>query len=149
LLEWNQSLNRFYQPISNQRGTLIWKKLLMPLQLSLFLPVVVRGDRGQLVGVKGKKWHPEKPYGMTLCLAARSSWKGWWWYCSHIKMSRKKLLLVTSSIWMNETEITNAEYRKFHHTGARFLNNLECDSLHHGRWQRPRSRRWWYGWFCI
>jgi hypothetical protein len=23
LLEWNQSLNRFYQPISNQRGTLI------------------------------------------------------------------------------------------------------------------------------
>ena len=24
------------------------------------------GDRGQLVGVKGKKWHPEKPYGMTL-----------------------------------------------------------------------------------
>ena len=24
------------------------------------------GDRGELVGVKGKKWHPEKPYGMTL-----------------------------------------------------------------------------------
>ena len=23
-------------------------------------------DRGELVGVKGKKWHPEKPYGMTL-----------------------------------------------------------------------------------
>ena len=24
------------------------------------------GDRGELVGVKGKKWLPEKPYGMTL-----------------------------------------------------------------------------------
>ena len=23
-------------------------------------------DKGELVGVKGKKWHPEKPYGMTL-----------------------------------------------------------------------------------
>ena len=24
------------------------------------------GDKGELVGVKGRKWHPEKPYGMTL-----------------------------------------------------------------------------------
>ncbi|MBB1489912.1 gliding motility lipoprotein GldK, partial [Oceanospirillum sp. D5] len=23
-------------------------------------------DRGELVGVQGKKWHPEKPYGMEL-----------------------------------------------------------------------------------
>ena len=23
-------------------------------------------DRGELVGAKGKKWYPEKPYGMTL-----------------------------------------------------------------------------------
>jgi formylglycine-generating enzyme required for sulfatase activity len=23
-------------------------------------------DKGELVGVKGAKWHPEKPYGMTL-----------------------------------------------------------------------------------
>ena len=23
-------------------------------------------DKGELVGVKGKKWHPEKPFGMTL-----------------------------------------------------------------------------------
>lgn len=25
-----------------------------------------RGDLGQLVGVEGKNWHPEKPLGMTL-----------------------------------------------------------------------------------
>ena len=24
------------------------------------------GDRGELVGTKGKAWHPEKPFGMTL-----------------------------------------------------------------------------------
>ena len=24
------------------------------------------GNRGELVGAKGKKWHPEKPYGMAL-----------------------------------------------------------------------------------
>ena len=23
-------------------------------------------DKGELVGVKGKRWHPEKPYGMGL-----------------------------------------------------------------------------------
>ena len=23
-------------------------------------------DKGELVGVKGKRWHPEKPYGMSL-----------------------------------------------------------------------------------
>jgi hypothetical protein len=23
-------------------------------------------DKGELVGVKGRKWHPEKPFGMTL-----------------------------------------------------------------------------------
>ncbi len=30
-------------------------------------------DRGELVGVKGKKWHPEKPYGMD-------SNSGWCFY---------------------------------------------------------------------
>jgi hypothetical protein len=23
-------------------------------------------DKGELVGVKGKKWHPEKPFGMVI-----------------------------------------------------------------------------------
>ena len=29
-------------------------------------------DKGELVGVKGKKWHPEKPFGMSLVVL--SSW---------------------------------------------------------------------------
>ena len=33
--------------------------------LSLFISCG-KGDKGELVGVKGRKWHPEKPYGMTL-----------------------------------------------------------------------------------
>ena len=32
-------------------------------------------DKGELVGVKGKKWHPEKPYGMTLVPEAHSLWE--------------------------------------------------------------------------
>ena len=36
---------------------------------SLFVSILAScggSDKGELVGVKGKKWHPEKPYGMTL-----------------------------------------------------------------------------------
>ncbi len=69
-------------------------------------------DRGELVGVKGKKWHPEKPYGMALVpggafimgksdddLASRQD-------------APTKTVTVRS-FYMDETEITNSEYRQF------------------------------------
>jgi hypothetical protein len=34
--------------------------------LTLIISCGKSNDKGELVGVKGKKWHPEKPYGMTL-----------------------------------------------------------------------------------
>jgi hypothetical protein len=34
--------------------------------LTLLIGCGKTGDKGELVGVKGAKWHPEKPYGMTL-----------------------------------------------------------------------------------
>jgi hypothetical protein len=34
--------------------------------LALLVSCGKSGDKGELVGVKGGKWQPEKPYGMTL-----------------------------------------------------------------------------------
>ena len=34
--------------------------------LTLLISCGKSSDKGELVGVKGGKWHPEKPYGMTL-----------------------------------------------------------------------------------
>ena len=34
--------------------------------LSIFLSSSCGNKRGELIGVKQKKWFPEKPYGMTL-----------------------------------------------------------------------------------
>ena len=72
------------------------------------------GDRGQLVGVKGKKWHPEKPYGMSLVpggafIMGKSDddWAG-------VQDAPTKTVTVRA-FYMDETEITNAEYRQFVH----------------------------------
>lgn len=71
-----------------------------------------RGDRGQLVGAKGEKWNPEKPLGMTL-IPGGSFIMG----KADDDLAGKKdapLKTVTvRSFYMDETEITNAEYRQF------------------------------------
>lgn len=69
-------------------------------------------DRGELVGVKGKKWHPEKPYGMTLVpggsfIMGKSDDD-----LFNVKDAPTKTVTVRS-FYMDETEITNAEYRQF------------------------------------
>ena len=71
-----------------------------------------KGDRGELVGVKGKKWHPEKPYGMTLVpggafILGKSDDD-----LASIQDAPTKTVTVRS-FYMDETEITNAEYRQF------------------------------------
>ena len=73
-----------------------------------------RGDQGQLVGVRGKKWHPEKPYGMTLVpggafIMGKSDDD-----IAELKNAPPKTVTVRS-FYMDETEITNAEYRQFVH----------------------------------
>ncbi|WP_452221453.1 T9SS ring complex lipoprotein PorK/GldK [Lacinutrix salivirga] len=69
-------------------------------------------DRGELVGVKGKKWHPEKPYGMVLVpggafIMGKSSDD-----LAGIQDAPTKTVTVRS-FYMDETEITNSEYRQF------------------------------------
>jgi gliding motility-associated lipoprotein GldK len=69
-------------------------------------------DKGELVGVKGKKWHPEKPYGMTLIpggsfIMGKSDDD-----LANIHDAPTKTVTVRS-FYMDETEITNSEYREF------------------------------------
>lgn len=70
------------------------------------------GDRGELVGVKGKNWHPEKPYGMTLVpggafIMGKSDDD-----LAGVEDAPTKTATV-SAFYMDETEITNNEYRQF------------------------------------
>ncbi len=70
------------------------------------------GDRGQLVGVKGKKWHPEKPYGMTLVpggafIMGKSDDD-----LPGVQDAPTRTVTVRA-FYMDETEITNSEYRQF------------------------------------
>ena len=70
------------------------------------------GDRGELVGVKGKKCLPEKPYGMTLIpggafVMGKSG-------DDFVSVNDAPTKTVTvRSFYMDETEITNSEYRQF------------------------------------
>ncbi|TDD93758.1 T9SS ring complex lipoprotein PorK/GldK [Flavobacterium cellulosilyticum] len=69
-------------------------------------------DKGELVGVKGAKWHPEKPYGMALVpggsfIMGKSDED-----VAHVQDATTKTVTVRS-FYMDETEITNAEYRQF------------------------------------
>ena len=71
-----------------------------------------RGDQGQLVGAQGKEWHPEKPLGMTLIpggafIMGKSDDD-----IAGLKNAPPKTVTVRS-FYMDETEITNAEYRQF------------------------------------
>jgi gliding motility-associated lipoprotein GldK len=70
------------------------------------------GDRGQLVGVKGKKWHPEKPYGMVLVpggafIMGKSDDD-----LAGVEDAPTRTVTVRA-FYMDETEITNSEYRQF------------------------------------
>ena len=70
------------------------------------------GDKGELVGVKGKKWNPEKPYGMTLVpggafIMGKSDDD-----LANVQDAPTKTVTVRS-FYMDETEITNSEYLQF------------------------------------
>lgn len=70
------------------------------------------GDRGQLVGVRGKKYNGEKPFGMTLIpggsfIMGKSD-------DDLVGVNDAPTKTVTvRSYYMDETEVTNSEYRQF------------------------------------
>jgi len=80
--------------------------------LTLLVGCGKMSDKGELVGVKGAKWHPEKPYGMTLVpggsfIMGKSDED-----VANVGDANTKTVTVRS-FYMDETEITNREYREF------------------------------------
>ena len=82
--------------------------------MTLFLVVASCGskNRGELIGVKQKKWFGEKPYGMTLVeggayIMGKSDED-----LAQLQNAPARTVTVPS-FYMDETEITNSEYRQF------------------------------------
>lgn len=88
------------------------RKLIIITSFLVLLVSCGKGDRGQLVGVKGKKWHSEKPYGMTLIPSGAFIMGKADDDLANLKNAPLKTVTV-SSFYMDETEISNSEYRKF------------------------------------
>ncbi len=73
------------------------------------------GNRGELVGVKSKrKWFAEKPYGMVL-IEGSSFTMGKQDEDQLGAMNSPARTVTIQSFYMDETEITNSEYKQFVH----------------------------------
>lgn len=88
------------------------KKLFLLASVTLFLTGCGSNDRGELVGVQGKKWHPEKPYGMSLVPGGAFIMGKSEEDMADVLNAPTKTVTVRS-FYMDETEITNSEYRQF------------------------------------
>ncbi len=89
------------------------KKLLLSSIAFVFLLTSCGSKtKGELVGVQGKKWYPEKPFGMELI--PRGSY-----IMGKSEEDQAKVLnaptktVTVRSFYMDDTEITNSEYRQF------------------------------------
>jgi gliding motility-associated lipoprotein GldK len=80
--------------------------------LTLLISCGKSGDKGELVGVKGAKWHPEKPFGMSLVSGGSFIMGKSDQDLAGIEDAPTKTVTVPS-FYMDETEITNSEYRQF------------------------------------
>ena len=88
------------------------KRHLVLLTLSLFIASCGSKNRGELIGVKQKKWFGEKPFGMTLIeggayIMGKSDED-----IAQLQNAPARTVTVPS-FYMDETEITNSEYRQF------------------------------------
>lgn len=88
------------------------KKIVQIFVVALLLVSCGKNDKGQLVGVEGKSWNPEKPYGMVLVEGGAFIMGKADYDIAGLKNAPTKTVTVPS-FYMDETEITNAEYRQF------------------------------------
>ena len=88
------------------------RKIVQLLLVATFLIGCGNNDRGQLVGVKGKNWKPEKPYGMVLVTGGSFIMGKSDYDIAGLNDAPTKTVTVPS-FYMDETEITNSEYRQF------------------------------------
>jgi gliding motility-associated lipoprotein GldK len=88
------------------------KLLLSSIALVFLLSSCGSKTKGELVGVQGKKWYPEKPYGMELIpqgsfIMGKSEED-----MAQVQNAPTRTVTVRS-FYMDDTEITNSEYRQF------------------------------------
>ncbi|WP_031426004.1 gliding motility lipoprotein GldK [Flavimarina sp. Hel_I_48] len=88
------------------------KKFIAFIAMISLLTSCGRSDRGELVGAEGKKWNSEKPYGMTLVSGGAFIMGKSDDDIANVKDAPTKTVTVRS-FYMDETEITNSEYRQF------------------------------------
>jgi gliding motility-associated lipoprotein GldK len=88
------------------------KKIVQIFVVALLVVSCGKNDKGQLVGVDGKSWNPEKPYGMVLVEGGAFIMGKADYDIAGLKNAPTKTVTV-QSFYMDETEITNAEYRQF------------------------------------
>jgi len=69
-------------------------------------------DKGQLVGVEGKQWYPEKPYGMVKVEGGSFTMGKSDYDIANLNNAPIRTVTV-NSFYMDETEISNSEYRMF------------------------------------
>lgn len=88
------------------------KLLLIPIAFVFLLSSCGSKTSGELVGVKGKKWYPEKPYGMELIPRGAFIMGKQDEDVAQVMNAPTKTVTVRS-FYMDDTEITNSEYRQF------------------------------------
>ena len=98
--------------VMNKMKRILLFTLVLSLAFSCGSNGSLKKSKGELVGVKGKKYYPEKPFGMVLIpggsfIMGKSDDD-----LAAIEDAPTKTVTVRS-FYMDETEITNAEYRQF------------------------------------
>ena len=88
------------------------KKFVLFVMVFALFASCKKSTRGELVGVRGKKWNPEKPYGMTL-VPGGSFIMGKSDEDRPAVQDAPTKTVTVRSFYMDETEITNSEYRQF------------------------------------
>ena len=88
------------------------RRLLALLTLSLIVVSCGSKNRGELIGVQQKKWFGEKPFGMVLVEGGAFIMGKFDEDLAQLQKAPAKTVTVPS-FYMDETEITNSEYRQF------------------------------------
>lgn len=108
------TLSKMKLKIINLKFSMDIKKFILLTTVFAMLSSCGSKDRGELVGVQGKKWHPEKPYGMELIPGGAFIMGKADDDLAGVNDAPSKTVTVRA-FYMDATEITNSEYRQFVH----------------------------------
>ena len=108
------TLSKMKLKIINLKFSMDIKKFILLTTVFAMLSSCGSKDRGELIGVQGKKWHPEKPYGMELIPGGSFIMGKADDDLAGVNDAPSKTVTVRA-FYMDATEITNSEYRQFVH----------------------------------